>query len=61
MKPNYLFKTRRQAVARARKKYSIKDYEGSIAEWDELLERNEEDALAWLGRFDCLLKLEVCC
>jgi len=58
MKPNYLFKTRRQAVARARKKYSIKDYEGSIAEWDELLERNEEDALAWLGRFDCLLKLE---
>ncbi len=58
MKPNYLFKTRRQAVARARKKYSVKDYVGSIAEWDELLERNEEDALAWLGRFDCLLKLE---
>jgi len=58
MKPNYLFKTRRQAVARARKKYSVKDYEGSIAEWDELLERNAEDALAWLGRFDCLLKLE---
>ena len=58
MKPNYLFKTRRQAIARARRKYSIKDFTGAIAEWEELLERNEEDALAWLGRFDCLLKLE---
>ncbi|MBX2869302.1 MAG: tetratricopeptide repeat protein [Acidiferrobacterales bacterium] len=58
MKPNYLFKTRRQAIARARRKYSIKDYTGAIAEWEELLERNEDDALAWLGRFDCLLKLE---
>ena len=58
MKPNYLFKTRRQAIARARRKYSIKDFTGAIAEWEELLERNEDDALAWLGRFDCLLKLE---
>ena len=58
MKPNYLFKTRRQAIARARRKYGLKDFDGAIAEWDELLERNEEDALALLGRFDCLLKME---
>ena len=36
----------------------MKDFEGALAEWDELIERNEEDSLAWLGRFDCLFKLE---
>ncbi len=59
MKPNYLFKTRKQAIARARRKHGLKDYEGSLKEWDELLERNQEDGFAMLGRFDCLLKLDA--
>ena len=57
MKPNYLFKTRRQAIARARRKHGLKDYKGALDEWNELIERNAEDSLAMLGKFDCLLKL----
>ena len=57
MKPDYLLKTRRQAIARARRKHGLKDYEGALAEWNELLDRNANDSLAMLGRFDCLLKI----
>lgn len=58
MKPDFLVKTRRQAIARARRKFSLKDYSGALVEWDELLVRNDDDPLAWLGRFDCLMKLD---
>ncbi len=57
MRPDFLLKTRRQAIARARRKYHVKDYQGALTEWDDLLTRNDDDALAMLGRFDCLLKL----
>lgn len=57
MKPDFLLKTRRQAIARARRKYHQKDFQGALSEWDELLARNGDDSLALLGRFDCLLKL----
>jgi len=58
MKPNFLVKTRRQAIARARRKFGLKDFSGALGEWDELLKRNADDPLAWLGRFDCLMKLD---
>ena len=58
MRSNFLVKTKRQTIARARIKYRKKDYDGSLLEWNDLLEREEDHAFGLMGKFDCLLKLE---
>ena len=58
MKPDYLVRTRKQLVWHARRLYRNRDYAGSLEQWELLLSRDPDHAMALVGRFDCLLKLE---